>query len=137
MRIIVDVNIVLSALIRKGNKRDIIVKSGFDFYFPEIALLKIRKYREYALEKSGLLEGEFDQLLAVLFKYLKILPTESVRAHWKEALEIMGKVDTEDVVFIAAALSLPRSCVWSEDRHFERQNRVLILKTIDIVKLLY
>ena len=80
-------------------------------FFPEIALLKTRKYREYALKKSGLSEGEFDQMLAVLFKYVKILPTESVRAQWKEALEIMGKVDVEDVVFIAAALSLPRSCV--------------------------
>ena len=129
MNIILDVNVILSALIRDSTTRKIMLNSGFDFYFPESSLHKIRKYKDYILEKSGLTEEEYDKLMATLFKYIRLVPTEEIEKNWNKAKKIMGHIDEEDVVFIATALSISNSIIWSDDRHFEKQDKVKVLKT--------
>ena len=133
MKVILDVNVILSALIRDSTTRKIILNSEFDFYFPEFSLHKIRKYKDYILEKSGLTEEEYNKILAILFKYIKLVPTEEIEKNWDEAKKIMGHIDEEDVVFIAVALSISDSVIWSDDRHFEKQGKVKVLKTENMV----
>ena len=135
MKIILDVNVILSALIRDSTTRKIILNSKFDFYFPEPSLHKIRKYKDYILEKSGLSEEEFDKLMATLFKYIKLMSTEEIGKNWDEAKKIMEHIDPEDVVFIAAALSMEDSVIWSDDGHFEKQDKVKVLKTKELFEL--
>lgn len=133
MKVILDVNVILSALIRDSTTRKIILNSQFDFYFPEPSLHKIRKYKDYILKKSGLLKKEYDKIMATLFKYIQLVPTEEIEKNWKEAKKIMEHIDKEDVVFIATALSIEDSVIWSDDKHFEKQNKVKVLKTEDMV----
>ena len=133
MKVITDVNVILSALIRDSTTRKIILNSEFDFYFPEPSLHKIRKYKSYILEKSGLTEAEYDKLMATLFKYIKLVPIEEIEKNWEEAKKIMEHIDPEDVVFIATALSISDSIIWSDDGHFEKQDKVKVLKTEDII----
>ena len=133
MKVITDVNVILSALIRDSTTRKIILNSEFDFYFPEPSLHKIRKYKNYILEKSGLTEAEYDKLMATLFKYVKLVPTEEIEKNWDEAKKIMEHIDPEDVVFIATALSQEDVFIWSDDKHFEKQNKVKIWKTKDLL----
>ncbi|MBS3114944.1 PIN domain-containing protein [Candidatus Woesearchaeota archaeon] len=133
MKVITDVNVILSALIRDSTTRKIILNSEFDFYFPEPSLHKIRKYKNYILEKSGLTEAEYDKLMATLFKYVKLVPTEEIEKNWDEAKKIMEHIDPEDVVFIATALSIDDSVIWSDDRHFEKQDKARVLKTEDMI----
>ena len=133
MKIVIDVNRVLSALIRDSTTRKIILNSQFEFYFPEPSLEKIRKYKDYILEKSGLSEEEFKDLMAILFKYIRIVPTEEIEKNWSEAKKIMEHIDPEDVVFITTALSIADSVIWSDDGHFEKQDKVKVLKTENII----
>ena len=133
MKIILDVNIILSALIRDSTTRKIILNSDFDFYFPEPSLHKIRKYKDYILEKSGLTEEEYSHIMATLFRYIKIAPTWEIGKNWDEAKKIMEHIDPEDVVFIATALSISDSVIWSDDRHFDKQDKVKVMKTGDMV----
>jgi len=133
MKVILDVNVILSALIRDSTTRKIILNSEFDFYFPEPSLHKIRKYKDYILEKSGLTEEEYNKIMAILFKYIKLVPTEEIEKNWDEAKKIMEHIDKEDVVFIATALSTEDSVIWSDDRHFEKQDKVKVLKTEDMI----
>ena len=133
MKIILDVNVILSALIRDSATRKIILNSRSDFYFPEPSLDKIRKYKDYILKKSGLDEEEFKELIAILFKYIRIVRAEEIKKNWSEARKLMEHIDPEDVVFIAAAFSIADSVIWSDDRHFEKQNKVKALKTEDLI----
>jgi len=133
MKIILDVNVILSALIRDSTTRKIILNSQFDFYFPEPSLHKIRKYKDYILEKSGLSEEEYNKIMEILFKYLKLVPTEEIVKNWDEAKKIMEHIDPEDVVFIATALGIHDSVIWSDDRHFEKQDKIKTLKTEDVI----
>ena len=133
MKIILDVNVILSALIRDSTTRKIILNSEFDFYFPEPSLHKIRKYKSYILEKSGLTEEEYNKIMATLFKYIKLVPIEEIEKNWKEAKKIIEHIDPEDVVFIAASLGIHDSVIWSDDWHFEKQDKVKVLKTKDMI----
>ena len=133
MKVITDVNVILSALIRDSTTRKIILNSEFDFYFPEPSLHKIRKYKDYILEKSGLSEEEYNKIMTTLFKYIKLVPTEEIEKNWNEAKKIMEHIDPEDVVFIATALSISDSIIWSDDGHFEKQDKVKVFKTKDMI----
>ena len=135
MKILVDVNIVLSALIRDSSTRKLILETRHELYFPEPSLHKLRKYQDYVIGKAGLNEKDYTGLLAILFKHIKVIPTEEIMKNWEKAKGIMEHIDQEDVVFIAAALSLDNTSIWSEDKDFERQTKVKVLKTRDIVNL--
>ena len=136
MIIIVDVNIFLSALIKDSTTREILIKSGHIFYFPEISLQKIEKYKTLITEKSGLSETEIFSLFNSLLNYIKIVPNNEIQSNWREAKMIIGDIDEEDIAFIACALTIEDSIIWSDDKHFEKHAQILTLKTTDIVEML-
>ena len=96
-------------------------------------MYKLKKYKGYVLEKSRLAEEEYDKIMVTLFKYIIPVPTKEIEKNWDEAKKIFEHIDKEDVIFIATALSIKDSMIWSDDRHFEKQNKVKILKTEDLV----
>ena len=132
MKLVIDVNVVLSALLRDSLTRKLILESFDDLYFPEPSLEKIQKYKGYILEKSGLSAKDFDGLLQALFRHIELVPAKNLQDSWAQAKKIMEHIDVEDVVFIACALELD-AVIWSDDRHFEKQNAVTIRKTADMV----
>lgn len=135
MIVVVDVNALLSALIKDSVSRDIIINSRQDFCFPEPSLHKIRKYKSLILEKAGISELEFLAVFNTLFKFIRIIPVEELIPHWDEAKKVMEHIDPEDVTIVATALSQENLIVWSDDAHFDRQNKVLVLKTKDMIFL--
>ena len=70
-----------------------------------------------------------------IFHFVRIIPVEELKPFWEEATEIMGAIDGEDVPFVAAALSQDSAVIWSDDKHFDQQQKVMNLKTADMVKL--
>ena len=136
MNIVIDTNILFSALIRDSITREIIVESGWNIYYPEISFHEIRKYKTYILGKSGMDEDEYKKLLNDLLNQITIIPEESIRCKLEEARKVIGEVDPDDVVFIAAALGLEDSVIWSDDKDFDKQDKVKVLKTVDMVGLM-
>lgn len=134
MKVVLDVNIILSALIRDSITRKIIFNSQLDFYFPEPSLHMIRKYKEYVIEKSGLNSDEYDRILSTLLNYITLVPTEEIDKNWDKAKELIGHIDEEDVTFIATALSLTDAIIWSNDKDFEKQDKIKVIKTREIIK---
>ncbi len=136
MKIILDTNILISALIRDSLTRKIILQSWFDFYFPEITLDEISKYKKMVLEKSGLTQSDYDIILNKLLESIILIPTEKIKNNLKEAKEIMKDIDPKDAVFIAASLSYEGSVIWSDDKDFLKQNKVKAITTEQIKHLL-
>ena len=73
--------------------------------------------------------------MQTLFKYIRVVPTRAILKRWDEAKEIMDSIDKEDVTFIATALCLDGSIIWSNDKDFEKQKKIKVLKTKDVVEL--
>lgn len=135
MMLIIDTNILISALIRDSTTRKIIVESGWNFCYPEKSFHEVRKYKNLVLEKSGMDEQEYTELLNYLLKHITLIPEELIQQKLDEANKLLGKIDPDDVIFLATALSLENSKIWSDDGHFEKQSKVRVFKTEHIVKL--
>lgn len=132
MNVVVDTNIFVSALIKEGMTRDLIINSQHNLLFPEFEFIEIKRHKEEILKKSGLSEGEFEILLSKLLEYITIIKTIDVLDYKKQADEIMEKIDKDDVIFIATALAF--NCqIWSDDVHFQKQKIVKVLTTKDMI----
>jgi predicted nucleic acid-binding protein len=137
MILIIDSNILISALIRDSTTRKILIESSWQFCYPEQSFHEVRKYKNLVLEKSGMTEQEYTEVLNRLLKHITLIPEEIMQHKLKEADDLLGKIDPDDVIFLATALSLDNSNIWSDDGHFEKQSKVRTFKTEHIVKLFY
>jgi len=134
MNIVTDTNIIISALIKEGFTRDFIVNSKNNFIIPEFEIYEIYKYKSEIMKKARMSEIQFDTLLLRLLKYIRIVPADLIIHNEKESREIIGHIDNDDVQFIAAALTF-KCPIWSDDKHFKKQDKIKILTTKDIIKL--
>lgn len=135
MRFIIDTNILLSALIKNSTTRKIIVKSGWNFYYPEMSFHEVRKYKDLVLKKSGMTEDNYNTLLDLILEHINILPDERIMNNLEEAKKVIGHIDPDDVVFFATKLSVSNSIIWSDDSGFDKQDKVKVLKSGEVVKL--
>lgn len=134
MRIIVDSNRIISALIKEGVSRKILSSRNIGFFTVDYVMKEINKYRDVIVEKSTMLEEEIDTLFSLVMENMNIIPEEEVKSKMKEAINIMKDIDTKDAPFIAAALAISNDGIWSHDKHFERQNKIKIWLAKDLLK---
>lgn len=128
MRIVIDTNIFISALIKENQTREMIINSNDTFIFPEYEFQEIYKHKEDIQKKSGYSEIEFIKMTSFLLKNMKIVTYEEICNYYNEAYEIMNKIDSDDKIFIATALAFD-AIIWSDDKHFKMQDRVKSLTT--------
>lgn len=135
MKLVIDTNIILSALIKDSITRKIIVKSNWEFYYPLMSFYEINKYKNLVIKKSNLSEEKYDNLLISLFKHIKLVHNDKILNNLDKAKNIMFYIDPDDVVFIATSLSIDNSIIWSDDNDFKKQNEVSVINTKEIINL--
>ena len=136
MKLVIDTNIIISALMRDSLARIIILEGNLDLISPEFTLDEVNKYEQLILDKSGLSEGEFEDLFLTILDKIEIIPKEEYSSYMVEAENLMGKIDIKDVPFVACALAMDADGLYSEDRHFEGQDRIKLFKTKDVLEFL-
>ncbi|MCK5107889.1 MAG: hypothetical protein KAQ83_04125 [Nanoarchaeota archaeon] len=135
MKIILDTNIILSALIKNSITREIIVKSEWDFYYPKLALSEIKKYENLIITKAKINKNEYLILMQKLFRYIRIIQDDKIKLNLCVADKIMGHIDPKDVIFVASNLYIEDSIIWSDDKDFDKQNKVTVMKTNEILDI--
>ena len=136
MRLIVDTNVLISALLKDSITREILLLPFFDFYLPEFALDEINRHKERIVKISGLSVTEIDMILGVLLESVTIAPEEEISPHLTRAKEIIGHIDPGDIPFVALALAFDNDGIWSNDSHFDSITEMKVWKTKDIFKYL-
>jgi len=133
MSIVIDTNIILSALIKAGKTREIIFKNYVDFVTPAYALTEVEKYKKDICKKSRLSLNELEMLISLLFRYIRIMNPYSYNYFLEKASEMIE--DKKEVPFIATALAL--NCpIWSDDKHFKKQKEIKVFTTKEILDVL-
>ena len=131
IRVVIDTNILISALIKDGSVTARIIKSGiFEIYYPEDGMFELEKYRDYIIKKrkKALQRKSFDYALSFLLESVNVVPSLLYEDKIREAYEIMRDIDEKDTPFLALALKL-QCPIWSNDGDFEEQNLVEVYKT--------
>ena len=136
MKLIIDTNILISSLLKDSTTREILLNESINFYLPEIVLSEVNKYLPYIIQKSELSEKEIKKLLNTLLENLILVPIDEYEKKMDEGMKIIGKIDEKDTQFIALALSIENDGIWSNDKHFKKQKKIKVFKTIDILNLL-
>ena len=135
MRLIVNTNRIIAALVRDSVSRKIITHIDAELITIDFSQKEIGKYKTLITKKAKIDYEEFDVILDKLKGYLVILDDRIISEYVDEARRIMDHIDPDDTPFIAAALAT-KSEIWSDDKHFERQNKVKIWKTKDLIKFI-
>lgn len=133
MEVVIDSNIVISALIRDSLTRKIILDSNHRFYAPEFLRTEIEKYEGLITEKSNLNESDVETLLNLVLSEVEILPIESYEDKLSKDEDLIGDEDIKDVPFLAVALH--KECgIWSDDQDLQHQEKVEVKTTEEIIE---
>jgi len=131
IRIVIDTNILISALIKDDSTTSKIIKSDiFEIYYPEDGMVELEKYRDYIIKKrkKALQRKSFDYAISFLLESITVVPSPLYEDKIREAYEIMKDTDEKDTPFLALALKL-QCPVWSNDNDLEKQDLVEVYKT--------
>jgi predicted nucleic acid-binding protein len=135
MEIVVDTNIMISALLKDNLTRRILLLSPFDMYTLACAHDEIQKHKEELIHKSKLNNEQFDYLIQLLFSKMNFVPAEDIEPFKDSAITIMRDIDPDDSPFLALAMML-NAPIWSNDSHFKRQKAAPVFTTKEILPLL-
>ncbi|MFQ5975306.1 MAG: PIN domain-containing protein [Candidatus Hydrothermarchaeales archaeon] len=134
MNLIVDANIVISALLKDSTARRILLHPSFDFYAPDFLFEEIEENITLIPKKSRLPRKELPKLIDLLKETVSSIPFDIYQDKLQEAHEIIGSIDEEDIPYIALSLAIPNEGILTEDKHFLRQKKVRIVKIKELLK---
>jgi len=132
MKLVVDANIIISALISsKGKTCDLIFNDSINLSAPDYLFEELKKHKKEILVKSGLSESDLNLFLALISSRIKMADKPEFKRHLNEAEKITP--DPNDMEYFALALKLG-CAIWSNDKELKKQNKVNIYSTPELLK---
>ncbi len=133
MKIVIDSNRVIAALIKDSTTREIIFDNFFTFVAPDFIFVEIEKYREEIMRKSGITDEEFTVLLDILFKHILIIPKKDYESFIGNSTCAIR--DVKDVPYLALAKSSNAEGIWTHDSDFLEQDEIKVFTNSDLLAL--
>jgi predicted nucleic acid-binding protein len=135
MKIVVDANIVISAAIMPGKTREIITLANATFLAPPELEDEVRAKSPIIADKGNMSETDAEEVLDLLFATIGTVPYGIPQSDIQKARKAIGDEDLDDVPYLATAITVNATAVWSDDDVFEEQKYVEWYTTDDIVQL--
>ncbi len=134
MKVVIDSNRVIAALIKDSTTRLIIRSARFNFYAPSFIKSEIYKYKKEILEKSRLNSEEFNSLLENIFKRINIIQAEKYDLFFKDSKN--STIDPKDFSYFAVCTLCSAEGIWTHDPHFREQKNIRIFTNIDMLEFI-
>ena len=117
-KIVVDSNIVFSALLNTNSRIGQILINGknyFDFYSPEYVRFEIFNHKEKIKSIGKLMEDEFIETYGLILRNITILNHSIIPSEiYKNAELLCQDIDIDDAVFVAVSM-FTKGVLWSGD----------------------
>ncbi len=133
MELVVDTNVIFSAIVRNSVTRILLLNPNLILYSPEGLISELDEHKKEIRAKSKLNEKRYDELMAVLLSKIKLEPKETIAPFLKEALEFSP--DKDDSPFLALCLA-KGIALWSNDKPLKQQSFVKVLSTAELFKIM-
>ena len=130
MKLVIDTSSIISALIKNGISRRIIVTPLIQFITPDHSMKEISKYKELICKKAKINSNEFDIILNLLFEKIVIIPKEEYEEFYDTAKTLID--DINDIPFIALCLASKADGIWSDDSHFKTKKEITLYRTREL-----
>lgn len=132
MKLIVDANILFSALIKDGLTAELLISDKLQLFAPEFLFTEYNKYKDLILRKTHRNEEEFNNFLEILKDQIFIVPKKEIMPFMDEADKISP--DPKDTVYFALAIAL-KSNIWSNDKKLKQgQTKINVFSTQELLK---
>lgn len=132
MRLVLDTNILIAALIKNSITRRILLLPDLAFLLPAFALDELARHRAKIARAARLKADELDLLLTLLLTSVTVVPFERIAPYLPAADALIGAIDPDDVPFVALALAAEHDGIWSNDRAFENLPGVHVWTTTSL-----
>lgn len=132
MKLVIDANVVISALIADSKTRELIVTIEPDLLTPAFVHDEVENYEDLIVEKSGVEPNRVAQFIELLFQYIEVVPADDFYPAIERADEAIGDTDPDDVLYLACAIASD-AAIWSDDSDFDEQNLVETYSTSDVI----
>jgi predicted nucleic acid-binding protein len=135
MKLVADTNRIIAALIKDSVSRSILLSKKFGFCTISFSQTEIKKHEKTILQKAGIKKTDYLELFERLFSRVALFDETELKAeNMHAAFEIMKKIDPTDAPFLA--LAIQENCgIWSEDNHFQQQQKAKVYKTPQLARL--
>ena len=133
MDLVVDANILISALIKEGAAAKLLFSDKFHLFTAEFILMEVAKHKSELLEKTERTVEDFEKVLDIFQKRISLIPLDELVPF----IELADKIspDPDDVPYFALALKLNCS-IWSNDKDLkENQTVVRVYPTHELMRL--
>lgn len=134
MKIVVDTNRIIAALVKEGTTREILFDDHFEFVTPDYTVIEIRNHEEELKKKTKLSHEDFEVLLSVIFEKVTIIPHEEYGKFLDECKDEIS--DPDDIPFLATCLATNADGIWAHDPHFKEQTRIKVYTNIDMLNFI-
>jgi predicted nucleic acid-binding protein len=133
VKLVLDTNVLISALLKSSATRAILLHPSFEFFLPEFGLEEIRRHKPELRKRSRLTEDALDLLLSLLLERVTIVPAAVIAPHLKQAERLIGRRDPGDIPFVAAALAISNDGLWSHDHDFNHITEITVWTTPQLI----
>lgn len=124
MRLVVDANVVISAMLQDGKTRHRLFTTEAHLFAPASLGDEVGRHRKMVAERSGLDADEVEELLDAILDQIIWVPDEAVERCIEPADDALADVDPKDVPYLACALAVDADGIWSRDTDFDEQGLV-------------
>jgi len=132
MDLVVDANVLFSALIKESFSYNLLFSGKFHLFTPEYIFTELEKHKEGLMNKTERTTEEFYRLVETLKRRIVIVPLEELAPYVEEAEKLTP--DPDDMAYFALALKL--NCgIWSNDKKLKEQNKIEVYNTHELNKL--
>ena len=132
MELVIDANVVISALIADSKTRELIVTLEPDLLTPAFVHDEIENYEDLIVEKSGMKPTRVAQFIDLLFQYIDVVPAREFYPAIESADRAIGDTDPDDVLYLACAIACD-AAIWSDDSDFDEQDLVETYSTSEVI----
>ena len=129
MLLVIDANVLFSALIKNSLTAKIIFEEDIILSAPEFVIEEFLKYEDSIAKKISRTREEFTQIMHMLKDIIMVVPKEEYSNFIVEAEKFSP--DEKDVMYLSLALKL-KCAVWSNDKKLKQQDRVKVYSTEDL-----
>lgn len=138
MKIIVDVNVVLSSLLTKGDSSKVFslnfISSKFDLISPEFFIIELEKHKKEFFNRSKLSKEEFDETLKFILEQITFIPKADFSESLPQAKKLLDE-DLKDVQYVALALKF--NCpIFSGDKKLKNSLETSSIKVLSPKEML-
>jgi putative PIN family toxin of toxin-antitoxin system len=117
MKIVVDTNILFSALIStQSHLRDILLEHKGEFYAPNYLFVELFRYKDKMMKYTKLSEEEMYEYLNILTEKIHFIQVDFISVENRQiAYDLCKDKDIKDTLFVALSLELDAK-LWTGDK---------------------